>query len=86
MPLKASVVVAQAAVSPAGGQGVCMRVINPTPDTVTIYKGTKVATLEPVVDVTNVAAIQEQGPTEGSMDEQLRESTRQCHARARAAV
>lgn len=44
VPLKASVVVARAVVSPAGGQGVRMRVINPTPDTVTIYQGTKVAT------------------------------------------
>ena len=67
-------------VSPAGGQGVRMRVINPTPDTVTIYKGTKVATLEPVVEVTSVASIQEQGPIESNIDKQLREITKQCHA------
>ena len=79
VPLKASVVVARAAVSPAGGQGVRMRVINPTPDTVTIYQGTKVATLEPVVEVTSVASIQEQGPTESKIDEQLKEITKQCH-------
>ena len=79
VPLKASVVVARAVVSPAGGQGVCMRIVNPTPDTVTIYKGTKVATLEPVVEVTSVSSIQEQGPTESNIDEQLREVTKQCH-------
>ena len=80
VPLKASVVVARAVVIPTGGQGVCMRVINPTPDTVTIYKGTKLATLEPVDDVSTVMTVAtEQGPTEGCTDDHLREITRQCH-------
>ena len=63
VPLKASVVVAHVVVSPARSQGVCMRVINPMPDTEITHKGTKVTDLE---HVTHVTAIQEQGPTESS--------------------
>ena len=44
MPLKASVVVAQAVVHPGGNQRVCMTVTNPRPDMVTMYKGTRIAT------------------------------------------
>lgn len=78
VPLKASVV-ARAVVSPRRSQGVCMRVINPIPNTETIYKGTKVADLDPVDDVTHVTAIQKQGPTENSINEQLINISRQCH-------
>ena len=42
LPLKASVVVAQALVCPRDSHGVCMRVINPTTDIVILHKGTKV--------------------------------------------
>lgn len=43
-PLKASVVVAQAVVHLGGNWRVCMTVINPRPDMVTMYKGTRIAT------------------------------------------
>ena len=76
--LKASDVVARAVVCPGGNHGVCMRVINLTTDIVTLYKGTKVATLEPVDDATPVAAIK-QGSSLGTTDEDLREITNQCH-------
>ena len=79
VPLKASVVVARAVVCPGDSHGVCMRVINPTTDIVTLYKGTKVATLERVDDATPVAVIK-QGSTLGTTDEDLREITNQCHA------
>ena len=72
VPLKASVVVARAVVCPGSNHGVCMRVINPTPDIVTLYKGTKVAILEAVDDTTPVAAVK-QGSTLGTTDEDLRE-------------
>ena len=57
VPLKSSVVVARAVVCPGDSHGVCMRVINPTPDTVAIYKGTKLATLEPVDDASTVTTV-----------------------------
>ena len=79
VPLKASVVVARAVVCPGDSHGVCMRVINPTTDIVTLYKGTKVATLERVDDATPVAVIK-QGSTLGTTDEDLREITNRCHA------
>lgn len=60
--LKASVVVARAVVCPGDNHGVCTRVINPTTDIVTLYKGTKVATLEWADDATPAAAIK-QGST-----------------------
>ena len=78
VPLKASVVVARAVVCPGSNHGVCMRVINPTPDMVTLYKGTKVAILEAVDDTTPVAAVR-QGFTLGTTDEDLREIANQCH-------
>ena len=57
VPLKAFVVLAQAVTCPGGNHGVCVRAINSTTDIVTMYKGTKVATLEPVDCATLVAAI-----------------------------
>lgn len=79
VPLKASVVVARAVVHPGGNQRVRMRVINPTPDMVTMYKGTRIATLRLIDDVTAVAAIQQQGSTVGSTNVALREISEQCH-------
>ena len=78
VPLKTSVEVARAVVCPGSGYGVCMRVINPTSDHVTLYKGTKVAILEPVDDATPVAAVK-QGSTLETTDEDLREIANQCH-------
>ena len=78
VPLKASVVVARAVVCPGSNHGVSIRVINPTPDIVTLNKGTKVAILEAVDDATPVAAVK-QGSTLGTTDEDLREIANQCH-------
>ena len=44
---------------PSDPQGVRVRVINPTPDVATLYKGTKIAVLEPIKDVVTINPVQQ---------------------------
>ena len=57
--IKPSVVVVCAVVCPSDPQGVRVRVINPTLDVATVYKGTKITVLEPIEDVVTIAPVQQ---------------------------
>ena len=75
--IKPSVVVARAVVCPSDPQGVRVRVINPTPDVATVYKGTKIAVLEPIEDVITIAPVQ-QPDTPLRSSEDLRQVVEGC--------
>ena len=75
--IKPSVVVARAVVCPSDPQGVRVRVINPTPDVATVYKGTKIAVLEPIEDVVTIAPVQ-QPDTQLRSSKDLRQIVEGC--------
>ena len=77
--IKSCVVVARAVVCPSNPQGVCVRVINPTPDVATVYKGTKIAVLEPVDDIITAASVQQQDMPPRSRED-LRQVVEQCQS------
>ena len=66
LPNQPSVLVAAAVVKPGGNQEVPIRLINWAPDPVTIYQGTRVATLE---EITSDVLISEVKPTAEPMGE-----------------
>ena len=79
IPIKTNIITARALVSPTNAKSIQLRVLNPSVDTVTLYKGTKVAKLEPVKERITVAPVHPTGTTDSAeIDEVLEELANQC--------